>query len=321
MTAPTPPAVIPSETCMRLIDRRIAFDAIKAALIAAADGSGAVNPVVIGHGLNDGETFSMKSGLLRGLPAVGLKVGGYWPGNEANGLPRHQSAILLLDPANGRLIAVVEGGALNGLRTAAADAVAADALARADAATLSIFGAGKQAMHEVRAICEIRPIRRIFVTSRNATSADRMSRTLRETLPPEIQVVSTDAEHAARGADILVTATPSRAPLFDAGWIRPGTHVASMGSDQAGKQELPPALFPRARLFCDLPEQALAIGEMQHAKPLVTNGQPLVAIGDVLRGAAAGRTSGDEITVFDSSGIALQDLAIAAAVLARHAAG
>lgn len=316
----TPPVVIPSETCMALIDRKIAFDAIRAALVAAADGSGSVNPVVIGRGLNDGETFSMKSGLLRGLPAVGLKVGGYWPGNDAKGLPRHQSAILLLDPETGRLMAVVEGGALNGLRTAAADAVAASILARADAATLAIFGAGKQALHEVRAICDIRPIRRIFVTSRNAASADRMSATLRDVLPPEIQVVSADAEHAARNADILVTATPARAPLFDAAWVRPGTHLASMGSDQVGKQELPPALFPRARLFCDLPEQAVVIGEMQHAKALVDGGQPLAAIGDVLRGAVAGRTSDDEITIFDSSGIALQDLAIAAAVLARHTA-
>ena len=314
------PVVIPSETCMKLIDRTIAFDAIKGALIAAADGSGGVNPVVVGVGLNDGETFSIKSGLLRGLPAVGLKVGGYWPGNEDRGLPRHQSAILLLDPANGRLIAVVEGGALNGLRTAAADAVAADALARPDAATLAIFGAGKQALHEVRAVCDIRPIRRVFVTSRNAASADAMAATLRDTLPPEIQVLSSDAEHAARNADILVTATPAQAPLFDADWIRPGTHVCSMGSDRVGKQELPPALFPRARLFCDLPEQALAIGEMQHAKPLVNAGHPLAAIGDVLRGKVAGRLSADEITIFDSSGIALQDLAIAAAVLERHTA-
>lgn len=314
------PVVIPSETCMKLIDRKIAFDAIEAALIAAADGSGSVNPVVIGHGLNAGETFSMKSGLLRGLPAVGLKVGGYWPGNDAHGLPRHQSAILLLDPASGRLMAVIEGGALNGLRTAAADAVAASVLARPDAATLAIFGAGKQALHEVRAICDVRPIRRIFVCSRNAASADAMSATLRGELPPEIRVVSSDAEHAARNADILVTATPARAPLFDAAWIKPGTHVASMGSDQAGKQELPPGLFPRARLFCDLPEQALVIGEMQHAKPLIQAGHPLTAIGDVLSGKVAGRVSDDDITVFDSSGIALQDLAIAAAVLARHAA-
>lgn len=320
MSALPPPIVIPSDTCMKLIDRRIAFDAIKTALIAAADGSGGVNPVVVGRGLNDGETFSIKSGLLRGLPAVGLKVGGYWPGNEDRGLPRHQSAISLLDPDNGRLIAVVEGGALNGLRTAAADAVAADALARADAATLSIFGAGKQALHEVQAVCDVRPITRVFVTSRNAASADAMSAKLREILSSEIQVVSADAEHAARNADILVTATPAQAPLFDAAWVRPGTHVCSMGSDRVGKQELPPALFPRARLFCDLPEQAVAIGEMQHAKPRIDAGQTLTAIGDVLRGKVAGRVSADDITVFDSSGIALQDLAIAAAVLERHTA-
>jgi ornithine cyclodeaminase len=123
------------------------------------------------------------------------------------------------------------------------------------------------------------------------------------------------AREACEQADIVVTATPSRAPLFEADWIRPGTHVVSMGSDAAGKQELPPELFDRADLFCDLPSQAIVMGDLQHF-----NGDRnrIVAIGDVLLGHKPGRTSPDQITMFDSSGIALQDLTIARRLVAAR---
>jgi ornithine cyclodeaminase len=120
---------------------------------------------------------------------------------------------------------------------------------------------------------------------------------------------------ACEAADVIVTATPARAPLFEAAWVRPGTHVAAMGVDAKGKQELPPALLERARLFCDLPEQSRTIGEFQHASAQAQAG--LRAIGDVLRRGEGGRTDPAEITVFDSSGIALQDLTIARAILAK----
>jgi len=104
-------------------------------------------------------------------------------------------------------------------------------------------------------------------------------------------------------ADIVVTATPARVPLFEATWIRPGTHIACMGADSKGKQEIPPLLYPLARLSCDLPAQSRSIGEFQH----VASSGEVVAIGDVLAGVQSGRESKDDITVFDSSGIALQD--------------
>ena len=118
-----------------------------------------------------------------------------------------------------------------------------------------------------------------------------------------------DARAACEAADIIVTATPSRSPLFDAAWVKPGTHVSSMGSDARGKQELPPALLERAQLFCDLPEQSVRIGEFQHvADRIEADALALTAIGDVLTGKAPGRRAADAVTVFDSSGIALQDL-------------
>jgi ornithine cyclodeaminase len=310
--------VLSQEQALQRASFDTVLDAVKRALIAAANGSGTVNPVVIGRGLNDGETFSIKSGAARDERIVGLKVGAYWPGNRAAGLPCHGSSILLLDPATGRLMAVVEASVLNGLRTAAADAAAAEVLARPDATTLTIVGAGNQALHEARAICAVRPIERILVISRTATRAAA----LRDLLSPEVNaaVEVVGIEYGCRAADILVTVTPSRTPLFDSAWLKPGVHVASMGSDQRGKQELPVDLLRRARLFCDLPEQSVSLGEYQHIRAEVEAGTIRVqAIGDVLAARAPGRRSADEITVFDSSGLALQDLFVARALLERGA--
>jgi ornithine cyclodeaminase len=293
----------------------LAFDAVADAFVAAVDGSGTVYPVLMGTGLREGEVFGVKSGKAGIARIIGLKVGSYWPGNEASGLARHGSSILLLDPDTGRLKAVIEASYLNGPRTAAADAVAAASLARRDARTLLLIGAGHQSAFEARAISAIRPIDRILVASRDLKRAAGLCAVLARDLAIDASV--TDIEAGCRQADIVVTATPSREPLFDAAWIRAGTHIASMGSDQTGKQELPTELLHRARLFCDLPAQSVSIGEFQHLRSEIAAGTlSITAIGDVLLNRAAGRTSADEITVFDSSGISLQDLFVAAKLIA-----
>ena len=130
-----------------------------------------------------------------------------------------------------------------------------------------------------------------------------------------LDVRAAASREACAAADVIVTVTPARAPLFEADWVRPGTHVAAMGADAKGKQELPPALLERAALFCDLPEQSRTIGEFQHASADAQAG--MRALGDVLRSGEGGRTDPEAITVFDSSGIALQDLTIARAILAK----
>jgi ornithine cyclodeaminase len=128
------------------------------------------------------------------------------------------------------------------------------------------------------------------------------------------------AEEAVRAADIVVTATPSREPLFDATWVKPGTHIVSMGSDAPGKRELPSELLSKASLFCDLPSQSIQIGEFQHVREPVEAGTLIVTpIGDVIEGRAPGRRSDEEITVFDSSGISLQDLYMADALIRAKA--
>jgi ornithine cyclodeaminase len=289
-----------------LVTPELAFDAVRQAFIAAVDPGAASFPVVIAHASDPQNRFTIKSAA--GAEVAGLKVGAYFPTNDARGLPRHASTILLIDQESGRIGALVEGSALNCYRTAAADAVATDALARPEAEVLALFGTGHQAAYEAEAIARIRALSLVLVVGRDPSRAAAFAEKLRARgLPAE----TAEPEAAVRAADIVVTATTATAPLFDAGWVRPGTHVSSMGSDSQGKQELPPSLVPRARLFCDLPDQSARIGEFQHAEP----GTLLTAIGAVLSGAAAGRQNDDEITVFDSSGISLQDLHMAKAIL------
>jgi ornithine cyclodeaminase len=296
---------VPEEVSSKLASHAMAYDAVKAALIAASE-SATIFPVVLGHGSDPANTYAVKSSTVADL--AGLKVGSYWPGNDALGVPRHNSIILLFDQSCGRIGAAVEAGKLNAFRTAAADAVAADALARSDASILAVFGAGHQAEYEVRALAYIRDLKRVLVVTRNRDKGEAFVAALcREGIPSELA----EPEAACREADIIVTVTPAKSPLFEAAWVQPGTHVASMGSDATGKQELPPELFERARLFCDLPAQSRGIGEFQHALVEVE----LIAIGDVLTGQAKGRASNTDITIFDSSGLSVQDLFVAQAVL------
>lgn len=290
-----------------IADHAMAYEAVRQALIDVLDPASETFPVVIGHGSEPANVFTIKSAATAAL--AGLKIGSYWPGNADKGLPRHNSLILLFDQTRGRIAAAVEAGKLNAYRTAAADAVAADVLARGDARTLAVFGAGHQARYECTALARIRPIDRVLVVARRAAQAAEMAA---ELASHGLAAEPAEAEAACGAADIIVTATPSTAPLFDAAWVRPGTHVATMGSDARGKQELPPELLGRARLFCDLPAQARVIGEYQHAPAEAE----VIAIGDVLAGRRAGRSSSDEITVFDSSGLSIQDLRVADRLLA-----
>lgn len=301
------------EVSSALITHELAYEAVRAAFIAAATGEGTVFSAVSAHAADPSHTFSVKAGSAAGY--AGVKLGSYWPSNDALGIPRHGTTIVLLDERSGRLAAAVEAATVNAYRTAAADAVAADVLARTDARTLTVFGNGHQALYEVLALIRIRLIEQVLVVARDQARGERFVDELAE--HGAIADLA-DALTGCQEADIITCATASRgAPLFEADWVRPGTHVTSMGSDTRGKQELPLDLLRRARLYCDLPAQSVVIGEFQHIAAEVAGGTLTVrAIGDVLTGSALGRQADDEITVFDSSGIALQDLSVATALLA-----
>jgi ornithine cyclodeaminase len=306
--------VVSEAQSSQLATPSLAFEAVRDAFIALADGSAVANPVAAGLGPKEGTEFAVKSGCVKGANVVGAKIGSYWAGNETLGLPRHASTVFLLDPRTGHIEWAVEAGALNGWRTAAANAVAASVLARPDSRIVSVIGAGHQAEYEIRALCERFEVERVLIASRSRDRAEALASIVKPHVGVTVEFAELD--EACRRADILVTVTPARAPLFDASLVRSGTHVAAMGTDRIGKQELPVSLLHNARLFADFPPQSRVIGEFQHVAGEIDSGRlEVTAIGDVLRGVAAGRIDEEEITVFDSSGVAIQDLMVASRIV------
>ena len=305
--------ILSEKNIKKIATTKIAFDAVRDAFIAAYKGNGTIFPVVHAKGCEEGNTFSVKSGNLTDPRIVGFKTGSYWKNNQAKGLPNHGTTTVLLDEDTGFARAVLNAGYLNGLRTAAANAVASNSLARADASILGVLGAGHQAIFEIKAICEIRKIEKILIFSRNEKTAIAA---ITELASMGIFAEYADAETVCRNAGILVTVTGAREALFDTQWIKPGTHISAMGADQPGKQELPVPLVLAASLFADHPPQSRVNGEFEMAAISELN-LNIVPIGAVLSGDQAGRVSDEEVTIFDSSGIALQDLCVAQSVLEK----
>lgn len=305
--------------------RDLAFSAVEKALIAITKPDSLLFPVTIGRGLPDESMVAIKSGMSAPEGVVGLKVGTYWPNNRDLGLANHGSTTLLLDPGTGMPTALFNAVALNGLRTAAANAVASNALARPDVEVLLVVGAGHQARCEIAALCDIRPISQVMIWSRNPNHAAELADELSTSasiqasaqFSTQFSAVS-DLEVAAGEADIITMVTPSTEALIQSTWVRPGTHISAMGADKKGKQELDPRLVEGGKLFADHPPQSVEIGEFQSAaQQELVREQDITAIGRVLTGVCQGRARESDITIFDSSGIALQDIAVAQAILEK----
>ncbi|ABV86935.1 ornithine cyclodeaminase family protein [Shewanella pealeana] len=291
----------------KLITHQLAYSAVKEAFIAATTDEATLFPVVNASGPQTDSMFSMKSASTATL--VGWKTGSYWPGNQAKNIPCHGTNVFLLSPETGELVAVVAATQVNAYRTAAADAVAVDYLARKEATVLTVFGSGHQAEYEVLAIAAVRDITKVIVVGRDN---DRCQAFIKRLVDKGLQADCTvaSAQYGCENADIIVTATTATAPLFKASWVKEGTHISAMGADKVGKQELPVELYQGASLFCDYRAQSVVIGEFQHSE----NGQ-VTEMGHVITSHSAGRIDSAEITIFDSSGIAIQDLFVAAKLL------
>jgi ornithine cyclodeaminase/alanine dehydrogenase-like protein (mu-crystallin family) len=239
-----------------------------------------------------------------------VKSGGYWPGNMAKGITNHQSVVVLFDPDTGRASALVGGNLLTALRTAAASALALDLLARPDARVLGMVGAGHQAAFQLRAAARVRRFERVVAWNYHPEMLPRLGAVAAELGLP-FQAV--DLPTLGAEADAIITITSSFAPSLLDAHVRPGTHLSCMGTDTKGKQEVEAALVARARVFADEVAQSVTIGEAQHA---VAQGliaaEAIVPIGDVVTGRDPGRRGAAEITLFDGTGVGLQDLAVAA---------
>lgn len=301
--------VVSEEVAARLVSIDDAIDAVRAAFVALARGEAEVFGVAGGTGSDPKNRFAAKSGRIDGL-ALGIKIGTYWPGNVEQNLDAHASTVLLLDDETGFPLAVVGASHLTALRTAAADAVAVDVLARESASRLLIIGTGHQAYYDAIGIARVRKLSEIMVWGRNSGRAAELAGRLSEAGLP---ASATALEAGIERAEIISTVTSSDTPLVSAAIVRPGTHISAMGADSPGKAEIDIELISSARCFADVVEQALTIGELQHAFAAgVIARASITSIGDVLSGDASGRESDEQITIFDSSGVAIQDLAVCA---------
>ncbi|WP_339667855.1 iminosuccinate reductase BhcD [uncultured Roseovarius sp.] len=310
--------IVGEEICQKIISRADAFGAVEAVFAAMASGDAYNFPVVreaIGHA---DALYGFKGGFDRSGLALGLKAGGYWPGNMDKGLTNHQSTVFLFDPDTGRLSALVGGNYLTAIRTAASSSVSIAHLARKDAKVLGMVGAGHQSTFQLRAAVEQRAFEKVVAWNPHPDMLPRLGAVAKE-LGLEFEAVT--QEELGAQADVIITITSAFEPLMMADWVKPGTHIACMGTDTKGKQEVDPALFTRATVFADEIAQSITIGEAQHAvgKGLIAEGD-ITPIGAVINGTHGGRASETEITLFDGTGVGLQDLAVAsvAAKLARE---
>ncbi|MHA7851264.1 iminosuccinate reductase BhcD [Roseovarius sp.] len=305
--------IVPEAEIAGLMTPEAAFDAVEATFAAMARGDAYNFPVIreaIGHA---DALYGFKSGFDRESLALGLKSGGYWPGNEARGLTNHQSTVILFDADTGRPSALVGGNLLTALRTAAASAVSIRYLARQDAKVLGMIGAGHQSAFQMRAAVQQRSFEKVVGWNYHPEMLSRLANTAAELGLP-FEAVS--LEELGAQADVIVTITSSFTPSLLDAHVHPGTHLACMGTDTKGKQEVEAGLLARARVFTDEVAQSVTLGEAQHAvaEGLISS-DDITQLGAVINGTHSGRTSDDEITLFDGTGVGLQDLAVAAAVV------
>jgi alanine dehydrogenase len=301
--------VVSEAVCEAVIDRASAFSAVENVFGAMAHGDANNFPVIreaIGHA---NALYGFKSGFDKAGMTLGVKSGGYWPGNTDKGIPNHQSTVFLFDPDTGKLKAIVGGNYLTAIRTAASSAVSISHLARPDSKVLGMVGAGHQSRFQLRAALEQRTFEKILAWNPHPEMLPGLKAVADEAgLPFE----AVEREQLGAESDVIITITSAFEPLLMKEWIKPGTHIACMGTDTKGKQEVDSALVEAATVFTDEVAQSISIGEAQHAfeRGGITVNE-ITSIGSVINGQHKGRISNDEITLFDGTGVGLQDLAVA----------
>lgn len=305
--------IVPEREIANLMTRDAAFDAVERVFAAMAAGDAYNFPVVreaIGH---EEALYGFKGGFDKAGLTLGLKAGGYWPYNlERRGEINHQSTVFLFDPDTGKAKAMVGGNLLTALRTAAASSVSIRHLARSDAKVIGMIGAGHQATFQLRAALEQRDFQKVIGWNYHPEMLPNIEKVATEAGVP-FEAVALDG---MRAADVIISITSAFAPSLMADHVSPGTHVACMGTDTKGKQEVEAALLAKADVFTDEVAQSISIGEAQHAiaEGLIQEAD-IAQLGAVINGTDPGRTSDEQITLFDGTGVGLQDLAVAAAVV------
>ena len=296
-------SVLPMRDCIELM--RGAF--------ARLSSGGAVIPQRIGVDTDRGTTLVMPA-YVPGNGDLAVKIVSVYRDNTSQNLPAINGLVVVLDDQTGIPIAIMDGGSLTAIRTGAAGGLAADLLARKDAATVGLFGAGVQARTQLEAVMAVRRIEQVYLHSRRRASAEQLANEVSTWAgAPAVHIVD-DPQDAVRSADIIVAATTSATPVFDGGDLQPGAHITAIGSFKPDVQEIDEETIRRSRLFVDSREAALS-----EAGDLILSGVTHAdELGEVINGDVSGRLGPDEITSFKSVGVAIQD-AVAASAAAERA--
>ncbi|MBI2941476.1 MAG: ornithine cyclodeaminase family protein [Chloroflexi bacterium] len=301
--------LIDKRTVAELLTPTTVVTAVKSAFVAHARGRTVMPPKVY-------LTLPAYHGDFRAMPAyvdgaAGLKWVNVHPRNPAeHGLPTVMGVVIYNDPSTGQPLAVMDGTLITSWRTAAAAAIATRMLARPDARTLGIIGCGAQAEVLLLVMSQVWPLEEVLLADQKPQRIAAL-----RSLFPGVPTRTASVEEAA-GAEIVCTLTPSTAPIVWRNWVRPGAHINAIGADAPGKQELDPQILLDSRVVVDELEQSVHGGELNVAisRGIYHPEQIAGTLGLVLTGAVAGRTTSDQITVFDSTGLAIQDIATARVV-------
>ena len=301
--------LLPFEEYVRVVE-----DAFR----AHAEGR-SLEPAIMHVDAPDGEFHIKAGGLLQPEPYFALKSnGGFFQNRARHNLPNIQGMVILASAATGLPLAVMDSMEITIQRTGAATAVAAKYLARPDSAVCTICGCGNQGRVQLRGLCHALPIRKAFAWDRQRETAEEFARAMSAELGIEV-IATTDLHGAVAQSDACVSATPARQPILGLGDLPPGIFLSAVGADSPDKQELDAHLLPDASVFGDLLAQCASVGEFHHgiAEGLVRREDFRGELGQLVTGRRPGRTSAEEITIFDSTGTAMQDVAAAVAVYQR----
>jgi ornithine cyclodeaminase/alanine dehydrogenase-like protein (mu-crystallin family) len=296
------------------------IDVVRTALIALAQGQ-VHQPLrtVVRPPQSAGVMATMAAHLAGPAPVFGLKVVTVFPDNPLRGKDAHQGVVLLVDPETGEPTALLNASAITRIRTAAASAVATDVLAAADAQRLAVIGSGVQAGAHIVAMNCVRPLQEVRLVSRDVRHAQRLAAELSGSITADI-VVAESVEAALKDAEIVVTATNAATPVLQRDWLSPGAHVNAIGSSIPTTRELDSATMAAGRLFTDRRESLLnESGDylMAVADGVIGPDDVLGELGDLLIGTVSGRITADELTIFKSLGLSVEDLAAASRVVER----
>ncbi|MDF1556936.1 MAG: alanine dehydrogenase [ANME-2 cluster archaeon] len=256
-------------------------------------------------------------GYLEGPDIAGVKLVNVHPDNPGRGLPTVMALMVLNSTKTGAPLAVMDATTLTDLRTGAAGGVAAKYLSREDSKVLGMIGLGRQARTQLQAIKAVRDIEQVKIFDTSKDSVDAFKADMEQ--KTGIEIITEPNVHEVCYCDILVTTTPVRSPLVKAEWIKAGTHINAIGADAAGKEELDPMILKKAKVVVDAVAQASHSGEVNVplAKGIFSVDEIYTELGQVVCGKKPGRESNDEITVFDSTGLAIQDVATADLIYKR----